>query len=823
MAKRKEVILQEILNTPQLWEDAMTKENLYVVDVHQKWCGPCKAIIGMLKRIKNEMGDDHLKFATAEADSIPALESYRGKCEPMFLFYGHGQLVGYVRGCNAPLLQETIVETLKLEHKVLEGQAERKVIKDIHEPEEVEDEEDKESEEEGEVVVRKQITVALIKPDVVANGQVDEIIEKINLAGIEVLANEEKVMTEDEAKAFYQNKADEEYFDDLISYVVSGPCRVLVLTKSGSGEGVVEQWRDIIGPFDAAVAKEENPDSLRAIYGTDAKANALHGSSSQEEAARELGFFFPDFEPPTYRAASAAPSARSKASARSRKSSRGRKQLQRTLAIIRPDALKKHKDAIMEKIKEAGFEISMLKEMQLTEEQAKAFYKDHEDKDYFEGLVQQMTSGPVLALCLAHSDAISKWRDMLGPKIVEEAIEQQPDSLRAQFHVEEAPVNMLHGSDSIETAEDELKNIFNVQQTLAVIKPDAMDKRDAIMEKLKEAGFMISCQKDMNLSKEIANEIYKSKEGAEFYDGLIDHMTSGPTLMMVLSAEDAVTKLRNMMGPADPDQAKETAPESLRALFAKSIMENAIHSPSTQESASERIKFIFGDMEFNWDAPEPTEETAEKEETVDQPDKEDAENKPEGETETKPAEGESGLDSDRKDSSSPQPSIKEGDNADAPASENNAQEKHDQSDIPATNNDETETPKSGRESRAGSETGAAAADPHSTDMPKEGSRPGSSKSVSSTSREDSKPGSRPNSKSSNRSSTQGSAKHESDVGAQNNEVGGSPKPSPSGSKASSRRSSKDLTKPEGGPAVEAVKSSLEQTRKETDNVSQKDM
>nr|XP_039251846.1 thioredoxin domain-containing protein 3 homolog isoform X3 [Styela clava] len=743
MAKRKEVILQEILNTPQLWEDAMTKENLYVVDVHQKWCGPCKAIIGMLKRIKNEMGDDHLKFATAEADSIPALESYRGKCEPMFLFYGHGQLVGYVRGCNAPLLQETIVETLKLEHKVLEGQAERKVIKDIHEPEEVENEEDKESEEEGEVVVRKQITVALIKPDVVANGQVDEIIEKINLAGIEVLANEEKVMTEDEAKAFYQNKADEEYFDDLISYVVSGPCRVLVLTKSGSGEGVVEQWRDIIGPFDAAVAKEENPDSLRAIYGTDAKANALHGSSSQEEAARELGFFFPDFEPPTYRAASAAPSARSKASARSRKSSRGRKQLQRTLAIIRPDALKKHKDAIMEKIKEAGFEISMLKEMQLTEEQAKAFYKDHEDKDYFEGLVQQMTSGPVLALCLAHSDAISKWRDMLGPKIVEEAIEQQPDSLRAQFHVEEAPVNMLHGSDSIETAEDELKNIFNVQQTLAVIKPDAMDKRDAIMEKLKEAGFMISCQKDMNLSKEIANEIYKSKEGAEFYDGLIDHMTSGPTLMMVLSAEDAVTKLRNMMGPADPDQAKETAPESLRALFAKSIMENAIHSPSTQESASERIKFIFGDMEFNWDAPEPTEETAEKEETADQPDKEDAENKPEGETETKPAEeapnpaeateetaepagdaeptddntgeegddGESGLDSDRKDSSSPQPSIKEGDKADAPTSENTAEEKNDQSDVPATNNDETETPKSGRESRADSEIGAAAADP----------------------------------------------------------------------------------------------------------------
>ncbi|XP_078489243.1 thioredoxin domain-containing protein 3 homolog [Ciona intestinalis] len=598
MAKRKEVILQETLNTQEAWEVAMSSGKLYVVDAHQKWCGPCTAIVGMLKRIKNELGDDLLRFATAQVDVIDTLEQYRGKCEPNFLFYGGGELVAAVRGCNAPLVQETIQESLKNEHKILSGDMERKVFRDVYSdtPDQEEEEEDEEEEEGG--VVSKQITVALIKPDVVQNGQVDEILQKISEAGIEVLADEERMLTEEEARDFYKNKEEEEYFNHLIDYVTSGPCRVLVLTKGESGEGVVTLWRDIIGPFDAAVAKEENPDSLRAIYGTDATSNALHGSSSTEEAVRELGFFFPDFKPPTYRSAK---SAASRASGRRSKTPSQKPRLQRTLAIIRPDALQAHKDSILQKIGEAGFKIAMQKEMVLTREQAESFYSEHKDKDYFEPLVKQMTCGPVLALCLAHDDAVDQWRSMLGPKVVADAVEEQPDSLRAQFRVEEAEVNMLHGSDSAEAAEEELSKIFNVEQTLAVIKPDAIDEKEQIMEKLKEAGFMISCQKDMNLSKEIAGEIYKSKEGSEYYDHLIDHMTSGPTLMMVLSAENAVEKLRDIMGPTDPEVAKESHPESLRAMFAKSILENAIHSPSTNESAQEKIRIVFGDAQFDWD------------------------------------------------------------------------------------------------------------------------------------------------------------------------------------------------------------------------------
>uniref|UniRef100_A0A8C0HB93 Thioredoxin domain-containing protein n=1 Tax=Chelonoidis abingdonii TaxID=106734 RepID=A0A8C0HB93_CHEAB len=62
-------------------------KGLIVVDVYQGWCGPCRTVVNLFRKIKNELGDDLLHFAVAEVDSIDALENYRGKCEPTFLFY----------------------------------------------------------------------------------------------------------------------------------------------------------------------------------------------------------------------------------------------------------------------------------------------------------------------------------------------------------------------------------------------------------------------------------------------------------------------------------------------------------------------------------------------------------------------------------------------------------------------------------------------------------------------------------------------------------------------------------------------------------------
>ncbi|NWX86189.1 TXND6 protein, partial [Nothoprocta ornata] len=82
------------------------------VDAFQAWCGPCKTVVDLFRKVRNEVGRDLLHFAVAEVGSIDALEKYRGKCEPVFLFYTGGQLVAVVHGANAPLLQKTILEQL---------------------------------------------------------------------------------------------------------------------------------------------------------------------------------------------------------------------------------------------------------------------------------------------------------------------------------------------------------------------------------------------------------------------------------------------------------------------------------------------------------------------------------------------------------------------------------------------------------------------------------------------------------------------------------------------------------------------------------------
>ncbi|XP_052660904.1 thioredoxin domain-containing protein 6 isoform X2 [Harpia harpyja] len=107
-----------------------TTSILRVVDVFQAWCGPCKTVVDLFRKVRNEVGSDLLHFAVAEVDSIDALKKYRGKCKPVFLFYAGGELVATVRGANAPLLQKTILEQLAVERKALEHGGECVVVQD---------------------------------------------------------------------------------------------------------------------------------------------------------------------------------------------------------------------------------------------------------------------------------------------------------------------------------------------------------------------------------------------------------------------------------------------------------------------------------------------------------------------------------------------------------------------------------------------------------------------------------------------------------------------------------------------------------------------
>ncbi|KAM6934193.1 thioredoxin domain-containing protein 6-like [Xenentodon cancila] len=584
--KKKEAILQASVTTQEQWEEMLATKGLTVVDVYQQWCGPCRAVVSLLRKIKNELGDNLLHFATAEADSIDALEGYRGKCEPTFLFYGGGELLAVLRGANAPMLQKMIVEELTKEKLVLEQGGKRKVIIDggllDNENNEKEEEQSQHSENKESVIVpaSKSYTVAIIKPDAVAHGKANQIIMKIQDAGFEILAREERTLTEAEARDFYQHKAAEVSFEDLVQFMSSGPCHILVLSHTEGSASVIPAWREFIGPTDIEEARREKPESLRAQYGTETLFNAVHGSEDSNQASRELAFFFPNF-----RMGSAM------------EQDEEEERVERTLALIRPDVAREYREEILTQIHKSGFTVALQREVMLTEDQVKQFYFQHMDEDYFPALLQNMTSGPVLALALARTGAVHHWKDILGPPDLDKAKEESPDCLRVRFAVENEPINHLHGSASLEEAEREINFFFPKQRTLAVIKPDAVEEnKDAILEEIRGRGFSVTQLKEAVLSREVAEEFYKEHREKPFFNQLVEFMCRGPCVMLVLNKENAVEEWRAMMGPTDPETAKKTSPDSLRARFAADILQNSVHGSSSEQHAEEKIRFIFGDI-----------------------------------------------------------------------------------------------------------------------------------------------------------------------------------------------------------------------------------
>ncbi|XP_074070963.1 thioredoxin domain-containing protein 6 isoform X3 [Macrotis lagotis] len=273
VSKKKEIGLQVNINNQELWEEMLSSKGLTVVDVFQSWCGPCKPVVSLFRKIKLEVGNN-LHFAMG------------------------GELVAVVRGANGPLLHKTILDQLEAENKVLEQGIERKVIKDtVLSIEEESISQDQEYGEEDEVVsLEKSCTLAIIKPDAVAHGKVDEIILRIQEAGFEILTNEERTMSESETRSLYQKRSEEEIFEKLVQHMSNGPCRLLIISCTENDKDVVAAWRDFIGPSDIETAKRENPESLRAQYGTVMPFNAVHGSENREQANRELGIFFPNFK-----------------------------------------------------------------------------------------------------------------------------------------------------------------------------------------------------------------------------------------------------------------------------------------------------------------------------------------------------------------------------------------------------------------------------------------------------------------------------------------------------------------------------------------------
>jgi nucleoside diphosphate kinase len=132
--------------------------------------------------------------------------------------------------------------------------------------------------------------------------------------------------------------------------------------------------------------------------------------------------------------------------------------VERTLAMVKPDAVHKA-DEIEDIIIRNGFTILQKRRVQLSPEQASEFYQEHFGKMFFQSLVTYVSSGPVVALVLAGENAISHWRDLIGPTNALKAKQVAPTSLRAIYGTDDQR-NALHGSDGLVSAEREIRFFF---------------------------------------------------------------------------------------------------------------------------------------------------------------------------------------------------------------------------------------------------------------------------------------------------------------------------------------------------------------------------
>ncbi|MFB6344880.1 MAG: nucleoside-diphosphate kinase [bacterium] len=135
-----------------------------------------------------------------------------------------------------------------------------------------------------------------------------------------------------------------------------------------------------------------------------------------------------------------------------------------------------------------------------------------------------------------------------------------------------------------------------MQQTLAIIKPDAVKKNviGDVIDRIETDGLTIKSLKMIQLREEQAEEFYAEHRGTDFFDGLVDFMTSAPVVPAVVEGEDAITRLRTLMGETDPSEA---APGTIRAELADGLPNNIIHGSDSPESAERELSFFFSQAE----------------------------------------------------------------------------------------------------------------------------------------------------------------------------------------------------------------------------------
>uniref|UniRef100_A0A3B4EKF6 Nucleoside diphosphate kinase homolog 7 n=1 Tax=Pygocentrus nattereri TaxID=42514 RepID=A0A3B4EKF6_PYGNA len=283
---------------------------------------------------------------------------------------------------------------------------------------------------------------------------------------------------------------------------------------------------------------------------------------------------------------------------------------ERTLAMIKPDAVTKVGD-IIQMIYDAGLIVTKAKMTKLTWKQAADFYMEHQSKSFFNNLMQFVTSGPVIVMELMGDEAVSVWRRVLGPTDSSVARKDAPNSLRAQFGTD-GTKNAGHGSDSLASAARELEFFFpstaghgpsNTAKysdcTCCIVKPHAISEGKTLNTQITHTliGLCFNGEKAIcmfNMDRANAEEFLEVYKGVVTeYTSMVAELCSGPCMALEIHGTDAPREFRAFCGPADPEIARHLRPTTLRALYGRNKVQNAVHCTDLPEDGLLEVQYFF--------------------------------------------------------------------------------------------------------------------------------------------------------------------------------------------------------------------------------------
>ncbi|XP_021495106.2 nucleoside diphosphate kinase 7 isoform X1 [Meriones unguiculatus] len=280
---------------------------------------------------------------------------------------------------------------------------------------------------------------------------------------------------------------------------------------------------------------------------------------------------------------------------------------EKTLALIKPDAICKVGE-IIEMINKNGFTITKLKMAMLSRKEAVDFHVDHHSRPFYNELIQFVTSGPVIAMEILRDDAICEWKKLLGPANSGLARTEAPESIRALFGTDSIK-NAAHGPDSFASAAREMELFFpssggcgpkNTAKftncTLCIIKPHAINEGllGKILMAIRDACFNISAIQMFNMDRANVEEFYEVYKGVvSEYTEMVAELYSGPCVAIEIQQNKAAKTFREFCGPADPEIARHLRPRTLRAVFGKTKIQNAVHCTDLPEDGLLEVQYFF--------------------------------------------------------------------------------------------------------------------------------------------------------------------------------------------------------------------------------------